>query len=439
MIKVTLNQEKLDLFDYISSTKNHIFITGKAGTGKSTLLEHLRSNSDKNTIVCAPTGIAAINVGGQTIHSLFRLPFNYIKLENLKIDYKALKVLRELDMLIVDEISMVRADVLDAMDYLLRRAKKEEHLPFGGVQIVAFGDMYQLPPVVTDEDIFEYTNDGYSGFYFFHAKVWNEAHLDVRELQEIFRQKDEDFKNILNKIRTGHIDTSVLQKINTRTSGTVPPGAVVLATTNATVSYLNQQKLTSLDEKEFIYKAAVTGEFSSSEYPTEETLTLKVGAQIMMLKNDSEHRWANGTIGRIFSLSKDEIKVFIDKQTYTVKAETWSKIRYNLNETTNKIEEEVVASFTQFPLRLAWAITIHKSQGQTYEKVCIDLGRGAFAHGQTYVALSRATSLDGLFLARPLRASDIIVDPVIVGFMQKIDKKISFEPIPQPEPIEDIY
>ncbi len=420
MTKVDLNSEKLDLYQYIISTNKHLFITGKAGTGKSVLLQHLRENTQKNAIVCAPTGIAAINVNGQTIHSLFRLPFNYLKKENLKADHNAFKVLRALDILIIDEISMVRADLLDAMDYLLRLAKKAPHIPFGGTQIVCFGDMYQLPPVVNDEDIFEYSQDGYEGFYFFHAHVWKETSLEVRELQEVFRQKDEAFKSILNKVRAGHVDEQLLCSLNTRK---LPiegrSGIVTLATTNLTVTNLNQAKLDSLDDKQYTYKASVSGDFDKSSFPTEEVLSLKVGAQIMMLKNDPERRWANGTIGRIFSLSKDEVRVFIDGQSYLVKPETWSKIKYTLNETTNKIEEEIISSFTQYPLRLAWAITIHKSQGQTYDKVCIDLGRGAFAHGQTYVALSRATSLEGLYLTRPIRASDIIVDPAIVEFMRE--------------------
>lgn len=419
MTRPLLNSEKLELFDYITSTTKHIFITGKAGTGKSVLLQHLRESTNKTAVVCAPTGIAAINVNGQTIHSLFRLPFNYLKKTNLKLDHNASKVLRALDMLIIDEISMVRADLLDAMDHLLRLAKKEMHTPFGGVQIICFGDMYQLPPVVSDEDIFEYSQDGYEGFYFFHAHAWKETKLEVRELQEIFRQKDEDFKCILNKIRTGQVDDEVLAKLNARKiSIEGRSGIVTLATTNLTVSNLNQTKLDILDDKQYTYKATVAGDFDKSSFLTEEILTLKVGAQIMMLKNDPERRWANGTIGRIFSLGKDEVRVFIDGQSYLVKPETWSKIKYSLNETTNKIEEEVISSFTQYPLRLAWAITIHKSQGQTYEKVCINLGRGAFAHGQTYVALSRATSLEGLYLSRPIRASDIIVDPAIVEFMQ---------------------
>jgi len=277
--------------------------------------------------------------------------------------------------------------------------------------------MYQLPPVISDEEIFLYTQHDYEGVYFFNAKVWQLAHLEIYELQEIFRQKDDSFKDILNAIRVGRLTPEILKTLNTRCSKPAM-GMITLATTNATVASINEEKLNGLDDKEHTYMATISGDFDRNSYPTEEKLTLKVGAQIMMLKNDQDRRWVNGTIGRIFSLNKEDIKVFIDGKTYTVKPESWNKINYVLNEKTGVVEEQVIASFTQYPLRLAWAITIHKSQGQTYEKIYLDLGRGAFAHGQTYVALSRAVSLEGLFLARPIRTSDIILDPQIVNFMR---------------------
>lgn len=412
-----LSDEQQKIFDIIENQNRNVFITGKAGTGKSALLQYFKYKSKKRLVVVAPTGIAALNVGGQTIHSLFRIPPAFTDKNNLKVYPKTALLLRNIDTLVVDEISMVRADLMDAIDHILKAARRNT-LPFGGVQVVMFGDLYQLPPVVNDPELHKYFAHNHGGYYFFNAHVWRDAPLDIYELSQIFRQKDEDFKNILNEIRLGSVSENSLSNLNRRVDFTVPEeGVITLATTNASVNSTNVQRLSRLSGKLFSYKAEIEGDLEKSSFPTEEELELKVGAQVMFLKNDKEKRWVNGTIGFIKSLSEDEIKVDIDGIVYPVEKETWNKIRYFYNQRERKIDEEVISSFTQYPLRLAWAVTIHKSQGQTYGSVAIDLGDGAFAHGQTYVALSRCKMLETLYLKREVLAEDIIVDSAVTNFM----------------------
>lgn len=417
--EIILGDEQLATFERIEKTRDHYFITGKAGTGKSILLQYLKKNSARRLVVVAPTGVSAINVGGQTIHSMFGIPPSFIAPGSLKLNTQNVRLLQNLDVLVVDEISMVRADLMDAMDHLLRQAKDCEE-PFGGAQVVMFGDLYQLPPVVNDAELHKYFADNNGGYFFFHADVWRQTPLQTVELSKVYRQKDADFIYLLDEVRRGSRDHSVLTQFNDR-AGILPPdtGVITLASTNASANEINEYRLSQLSDKGAVYEAEVTGSFEKSAFPTEEFLKLKPGAQVMMLKNDREKRWFNGTIGVVHSLSEDQIKVEIDGIVYPVSRETWQKVKYTYNQSEKKIKEEVASAFTQFPLRLAWAITIHKSQGQTFEQVCIDMGYGAFAHGQTYVALSRCTALGGVYLKRELRATDIIVEQHVVEFMNR--------------------
>lgn len=415
---IKLSPEQKELFEKLEHTNKHIFITGKAGTGKSMLLQYFKQNSSKRLVVVAPTGVAALNVRGQTIHSLFRIRPGFNSKENLRINSKTALLLKNLDAVVIDEVSMVRADLMDSIDYILRKTRSN-NLSFGGVQMIMFGDLYQLPPVIDSPELHKYFADNHGGFYFFNALAWKNIILETYELTTIFRQKDEDFKNILNTIRTGQIDVSLLSQLNQRVEIEIPSnGVITLATTNQSVNEINESQLSQLKGKIFEYKATIIGDIKPP-YPTEETLRLKKGAQIMLMKNDKEKRWVNGTLGYVDSLTDKEIKVNVDGIIYPVPQETWNKISYYYNRETHKIEEEIISSFTQFPLRLAWAITVHKSQGQTYGSVVVDMGDGAFAHGQTYVALSRCKSLDGLFLKREILREDIIVDPSIITFMNK--------------------
>jgi len=416
----SLSEEQEALFNKIENTNKHMFITGKAGTGKSRLLLHFKNNSKKKIVVVAPTGVAALNVGGQTINSLFKIPPSFIAKEGLKpIDYKTSMLLKNIDTVVIDEISMVRVDLMEAIDQRLRQARNSV-IPFGGVQIIMFGDPYQLPPVVPDQELQKYFADIFGGYYFFNSHVWDKVDFEKNELEKIFRQNDDAFKDILNAIREGDTSENVLNSLNSKIyNATLPEGVITLATTNAGVNFINSTRLSQLQGKEYQYRAIVRGDLRESDFPTEEILRLKVGAQVMFVKNDKSKRWVNGSIGVIKSLSDNEIKVEVNRITFSVPQESWNKIKYFYNQDLKSVDEEVVSSFTQFPLRLAWAITIHKSQGQTFDSVAIDLGAGAFAHGQTYVALSRATTLERLYLTRGVLPEDIIVDRAVVEFMKK--------------------
>ncbi|MGH7203357.1 MAG: ATP-dependent DNA helicase, partial [Candidatus Levyibacteriota bacterium] len=304
-------------------------------------------------------------------------------------------------------------------DHLLRQARNST-IPFGGIQIIMFGDLFQLPPVISDKELHKYFEDNHGGYFFFNAHVWLNTHFKIHELTNIFRQKDQDFKIILNAIREGTVTTDQLDILNQRAMIDIPNnGVIILAPTNAAVSFINNKRLNEIEGNVHEYKAVISGHLEQSSFPTEEILRLKKGAQVMLLKNDREKRWVNGTLGYIHSLTTTEINVNIDGIVYSIPQETWKKISYYYDQSTKSIEEEVVSSFTQFPLRLAWAITIHKSQGQTYNSIAIDMGTGAFAHGQTYVALSRCTSLSGMYLKRQIMREDIIVEPRIISFMKK--------------------
>ena len=416
-----LTEEFAKAFELLEHSDSNVYITGKAGTGKSTLLTYFRQKTKKNVVVLAPTGVAALNVEGSTIHSFFRFPTRLLEQndKNIKIDYQRRELFKKLSVLIIDEISMVRADLLDAIDYSLR-LNRDDMRPFGGVQMVFFGDVFQLPPVVVGKDLSDFFEVNYGGPYFFNAKAFAGSPFICIELSQIFRQKDDNFKTILNNIRENAVGERELNLLNARYSAaeiaSTKDVVLTLCTTNKISAEINDSRMAALPSGEFVYQAEIKGKFDQSAYPTEPNLALKSGAQIMMLKNDTMKRWVNGTLGVITSLSENSIEVSIDGIEYAVDKASWEVVDYQYNKEDNKIEAVVTGSFTQYPLKPAWAITIHKSQGQTFERVNIHFGRGAFAHGQTYVALSRCTTLDGITLKTKIRPKDIIVDPKVTRF-----------------------
>ena len=443
METVTLSNEQQALFDYIEGSENNIFVTGRAGTGKSTLLTYLIENTKKKVAVCAPTGVAALNVGGVTIHSLFGFPFGILGTEDIgrHLNRRTREVLAAIDMLVIDEVSMVNADLMDTMSRAMGIARGRRKLPFGGAQVVMFGDPYQLAPVPGNNEERAYMAENYQSNWFFDAHVWREDSLERYELSEIFRQHDEHFKEILNAIRDGSCTQEMLDYLN-QCGNRFPKNEEVirLATINESVNAVNRTRMNKLttESKKFdaIYSAADQQAFGRN-LPADPVLELKIGAQVMFIKNDdggkkasdgsSVRRWVNGTIGHVIDMPKSGgVKVEVDGEVFDVGRSTWEKVRYEIeeefDEATGKTKEVLIAvplaEFQQIPLRLAWAVTIHKSQGQTYDEVVIDMGRGAFSPGQTYVALSRVRSLEGLYLTRAIRMNDIMVDPDVLRFME---------------------
>jgi len=416
-----INDEFRAAFDLMENTKECLFITGKAGTGKSTLLKYFKANTGKKIIVLAPTGVAAINIGGQTIHSFFRLPPKIIQKDNIK-RLREKGLVENLDMVIIDEVSMVRADLMDGIDYALRLNRGKMKAPFGGVQMVFFGDLFQLSPVVENEAR-ELLEERYSSPYFFSAKVFDDCHIRPIELSTIYRQKDSSFMELLNRVRNKEYTEDDLYTLNKNVrkdiTASKKDATVILTTTNSLANTINHDRLSRLPGTEIIYEAMATGKFEESAYPTDTYLRLKKGAQVIMIKNDPAKQWVNGTLAKVVALSKDSIAVDIDGRTCDVPIVKWQKIEYSYNEDEDKIEDEIVGAFAQYPIKLAWAITIHKSQGQTFDKVVIDLGSGAFTHGQLYVALSRCTCLDGIRLKRPVTPGDIIFDRRIYEFRER--------------------
>jgi ATP-dependent DNA helicase PIF1 len=444
METVTLSNEQQALFDYIEGSENNIFVTGRAGTGKSTLLTYLIENTKKKVAVCAPTGVAALNVGGVTIHSLFGFPFGILGTEDIgrHLNRRTREVLAAIDMLVIDEVSMVNADLMDTMSRAMGIARGRRKLPFGGAQVVMFGDPYQLAPVPGNNEERAYMAENYQSNWFFDAHVWREDSLERYELSEIFRQHDEHFKEILNAIRDGSCTQEMLDYIN-QCGNRFPPhdDVIRLATINDSVNSVNRHRMARLETKpktfNAIFSAADEKAFGRT-LPAEPVLELKIGAQVMFIKNDDSStvknpngtgllkRWVNGTIGTVTDLpSSGGVVVEVDGETFDVGRSTWEKVRYEIDEqfdeALGRVKEVLVAvplaEFQQIPLRLAWAVTVHKSQGQTYDEVVIDMGRGAFSPGQTYVALSRVRSLEGLYLTRAIRMSDIMVDADVLRFM----------------------
>ncbi len=401
----------------IEGGDQHVFVTGRAGTGKTTLLQLLRDETPRNVAVVAPTGLAAIHVGGQTIHSFFRLPPRFVDPRELRA-MRHTGVMKALDLLIIDEVSMVRADLMDGIDQVLRLNRRNDE-PFGGVQLAMFGDLWQLPPVVREPELKEYFEETYGGPWFFQALVWRECGGRSVDLTKIFRQKDDaGFRDLLQSIRDGEPEEATLAALNARVmpkaSLADPDSHIVLTATNDAAFRENSRRLATLPGKARLYAAEVDGKFDTAAFPTESGLSLKVGAKVMFLKNDPERRWINGSWGVVTAIGDDGPTVQLDDGTeHEVRRTTWENLVYRYDRATRQITREQIGAFRQLPLRLGWAITIHKSQGQTFDRVYIDLGRGAFSHGQTYVALSRCRSLEGLLLARPVREQDVILDEQI--------------------------
>ncbi|GAB3297918.1 ATP-dependent DNA helicase [Pseudoclavibacter terrae] len=418
---IVLTPEQQGVFDAIEHTRDHLFVTGRAGTGKSTLLNHLAWHTSKQLVIAAPTGVAALNVGGQTIHSLFKLPIGVIGDAPIEQNGDVRKLLNKIDTLVIDEVSMVSADLMDAIDRSLRQARQRKNEAFGGVQLVMFGDPFQLAPVPpSDPDERAYFRDHYRSLWFFDAKVWQEAELRIHALREIHRQHEDEFKNILTAVRYGQVTADMANRLNTVGARPAPAdGTITLASRNAQVSRINAQNLERLPGASMTANADISGEFGGRNFPADERLDLKVGAQVMFLRNDSDGRWVNGSIGEVTRIDKT-VYVEIDGDEHEVEPLVWEKLKYSYSPDTRELSRDVVGEFTQFPLRLAWAVTIHKSQGKTYDRAVVDLGARAFSPGQTYVALSRIRALDGLHLSRPLQPNDIFVDDNVLRFMKSV-------------------
>jgi len=399
------------------------FITGRAGTGKSTLLRYFRATTSQHVVVLAPTGIAAINVGGQTIHSFFQLPPRFIQASEVRPLPKAKRsVVQKIDTLVIDEASMVRADVMDGIDWSLR-INRSNNQPFGGVKLVLIGDLFQLPPVV-GQDMNEFFEKQYQSPFFFSARVFQKINIRCFELTQLFRQSDPKFISLLNNIRENKQTDDDMALLNSRLIDydTVDEeeAFVVLSATHEAAARINAYNLAKIEDRAYHYEARVAQKFEEKEYPNDYTLVLKKGAQIIMIKNDVEkRRWVNGSIGFIEDLTESAIRVNLGGNIYDVFRHQWEKIQYVASAEGDRIEPKVIGTFDQFPLKLAWAITIHKSQGQTFEDVVIDIGCGAFAHGQVYVALSRCTKLEGIRLKRKIRARDIIFDGRVLEFRNR--------------------
>ena len=430
-----------DAIRIIQNTHQTLFLTGKAGTGKSTFLRYIAQTTKKKYIVLAPTGIAAINAGGSTLHSFFKLPFHPLlpndtrytqrKLKDtLKYNGEKRKILREVELIIIDEISMVRADIIDFIDKVLRVYSRNIYQPFGGKQLLLVGDMYQLEPVLK-EDERQLLKPYYPSTFFFDALVFKEMKLVSIELQKVYRQTDPTFINILDSIRTTSVSIDQLSTLNKQVGKAIANDknklAITLSGKRDTVDHINEQELSRLPGKPITLYGHIEGDFPESNLPTPIELYLKVGAQVLFIKNDKEKRWVNGTLGTIVSFSKEEPTIIVVRtekgEEVNVEQEIWSNVIYSYNEKEQKIEEQEIGVYQQYPLKLAWAITIHKSQGLTFNNVNIDLTGGVFAGGQTYVALSRCTSLEGISLKYPIRKEDVFIRSEIVQFAQRYNNQ----------------
>lgn len=431
------NPELKQALQIIHYTRNSLFLTGKAGTGKSTLLRYIASTTKKKHVILAPTGIAAINAGGVTLHSFFKLPFHPLlpndtrysvrNIRNtLRYNGEKIKMLRELELIIIDEISMVRADIIDFIDKVLRVYCRNMREPFGGKQMLFVGDIYQLEPVLKEEDR-QLLHNFYQGYFFFDAIVFRTFRLISIELRKVYRQSDPVFINILDHIRSNHATDADLALLNKRvTTNQVVPSdnemRITLSTRRDTVDYINQQELAKLSGDTVVFTGIIKGEFPENSLPTPIKLEVKPGAQVIFIKNDMSHRWVNGTLGTVTCIDKSKQIITVvtdDKKEYDVEPDQWENIRYHFNEKEQKIEDELIGTYIQFPLRLAWAITIHKSQGLTFKNVNIDFTGGVFAGGQTYVALSRCTSLEGINLKSAIRPSEIFVRQEVTNFAKQ--------------------
>lgn len=437
-------------YDTLENTWHNVLVVGKAGTGKSTLLQYFRANTLKNVVVLAPTGVAAVNIKGQTIHSFFRFrpDITVDTVANIKMWRKSKDLYRNIDTIVIDEVSMVRADLLDCIDEFMRLHGKRSNEPFGGAQMIFIGDLYQLPPVVTDREgsIFK---DLYQSPYFFDSKVFRKLFnansykndderfdlaydsLKIVELDKIYRQKEEDFIELLGAIRKRSITDEQLAVLNQRYIPGFRPKRddlyIYLTTTNYLADKVNEEQLNTLDSDGYFSDGEISGKFEQKNLPTQFSLQMKVGAQVMLLNNDPAGRWVNGSIGKIVSFSESDQIVFVELSNgniFEVTPFKWEMYKFSYNDEVQMIESESVGFFRQYPLRLAWAITIHKSQGKTFSKAIIDIGDGTFSHGQIYVALSRCVTLSGIVLKQPIQRRHILLDKTIVNFMQECENHI---------------
>lgn len=416
---------------FLEQPGGNLFVTGRAGTGKSTLLKALRDAYADRMVVLAPTGLAAINIGGQTIHSFFGFPPRLIQETDIKRSRNG-RVMRKLEFLVIDEASMVRSDLMWGIDRAMRINRGRPREPFGGARVLLFADLHQLPPVVQEPEVLAHLTDTHGSPFFFLIDALREGSgTSLLELEQIFRQTDNTLIRVLNSVRDGNVSDSDLAFINTRVHPirTLAEGEpyVILTTTNAAAKRINSRYLEALPERAVRFDATITGDFNANIEPADPALELKPGAKVMMLRNDPDKRWVNGTITRISRLTDKQVFVNVDGREYEVETVAWEHRRYAFDQSAEKIVETVAGTFKQFPLRLAWALTIHKAQGLTLDKVYVDLGTGTFAHGQTYVALSRCRTMEGLAMARPLTRRDIIFDSAALGY-REVFPQLPMEP-----------
>lgn len=427
---IQLSNEFTNAINLIETSGKNIFITGNAGTGKSTLLNYFTKVTERNYAVLAPTGVAALNVSGQTIHSFFG--FKPDVTINSVTKARDASIFENLELLVIDEISMVRADLFDCIEKALRINRKS-NLPFGGVQIVVIGDLNQLPPVVTrdEEHIFSGVPGSlYDSPFFFSSEAFKALSFEVVVLTKIYRQSDENFLSLLNAVRNNTLSEQDIYELNARVDPEYVPDpgdfTIHLTTTNRRAGELNDFQLSKVPGQVFNFKGSTVGGFDTRQLPVEEIIALKIGAQVMMLNNDRERRWVNGSLGKITNIIREEdfediVEVLLDNgEVVEVNSHTWDIFRYEFDKTSKKLVASVVGSYTQYPMKLAWAVTIHKSQGKTFDRVVIDTDRGIFAHGQLYVALSRCRTIDGIILRKPITKNDLITDTKISGFMGRV-------------------
>ncbi len=433
-MSLEINEKFQHALDVMENTNKHVFLTGRAGTGKSTLLTYFRGTSHKNHVVLASTGAAAVNIGGQTIHSFFHFMPDITEVEARRLGRtnQQTKLIKKLQSIVIDEVSMVRADLLDCVDAFLKEARQSKE-PFGGIQMIFIGDMYQLPPVVGKDEVAIFAQI-YDSPYFFDSDSFRrisryDEFYEHIELEKIYRQKDEEFITLLNGIRNRELHSTNLAILNERISRDEDHSAdyIYLVMTNKQADEINRANLDKIFGEEQIFYGDIKGDFEGKNLPTDPTLTLKVGARVMFLNNDPEERWINGTLGEVMGFYSDEANDNMpivevkkdDGASVDVYPHTWTNYRSKINEESGKIEKEAAGSYTQMPLKLAWAITVHKSQGKTFDKVIIDIGWGAFASGQVYVALSRCRTLNGIILKKPIQYKHILLDDRIKQFFSK--------------------